>query len=252
MKNALVVGRGYAGSFHGQALKKLGFKVRFYDTIRQKSDFSSFEDALKTNPEVITFSDTPKSRIEYLSEFKDRISAQVFLEKPPCRLQDLHLYQDLLRRLEIIPIHNYLFMDFTKQISLPLRIFILRRRPHQSWYPSFDLTGGGICCDHAYHWLYVADSLGINIEALRMIKDTKPIDKTVIIWSNDGLFNFFATWNWPERKTIINNREVELRTGDNMVESYKRLYTADEDCYERLRQQSLKIIKFLGGGANEQ
>ena len=235
----LIVGAGFSGKMHAEAWKKLGHDVTFYDITFS----SSFNDAVKTvDPDIIDFCDTPKSRIDYLTDHYDLFEGRrIYVEKPPCRPQDLDLYRYLCKLLDITPIHNYLFMP---DMPKPQSVVILRNGPHKGWYINPDLTGGGILLDHGYHWLYVADEMGIDLNSVKTWIDGIP-DMSCVITSDN--FKFYATWKSPVRLTVLNGKVREFRTKECMVDSLVELFKLDDNEKYRLREQSLRVMEFIRG-----
>lgn len=237
--NILIVGKGFAGKLHEEAWRKLGYeKVYFYDI----TFGIPFKDALKTiNPDIIDFCDTPKSRISYLIdcqyEFEDKV---IFLEKPPCRPKDFDVYVYLCKYLDVVPIHNYIYLIHEP----PREIVILRNGPHREWYIDPDLTGGGILLDHGYHWLYVADYYDINLEKLTGWVDGFPDRECAIVGDN---FKFYATWKSPIRLTVLNGKITEFRTKEKLVNSFMQIFKLIEDKNKKreLRTQSFRVMEFI-------
>lgn len=239
MVNVLVVGAGFAGELHGQAWSELGYRVYYYDIKKDKVDFGSYVRVI--DPEIVDFCDTPKSRIEYLENYQELLEdRKIYLEKPVCRPQDFEKYLRLVDKFRIVPVHNYIFMDYG--YKLPLEVAILRNGAHKGWYTDVDLVGGGILMDHGYHWLYVANSLGVEMSELKAWVDGIP-DLTTAVWGDR--FKLFATWRSPIRATVINGRLVEPRGTKTMVESLKRMFELDEDEEHELLIQSIEIMKFI-------
>lgn len=229
----LIVGMGFAGNLHRLAWRKLGHKVFWYDII----DDGKLEDKISSiNPDVIDFCDTPKSRMEYLLKLKDEIgSAKVYVEKPPCRPCDLKLWE----KCDATPVHNYLFMPFLKRINY-LEVIILRQGPHKKWYSDADLAGGGILLDHGYHWLYVADSIGVKMAEVSGFVDGYPDFTCSLITKK---FNFYATWRSLFRVTIVNGVKLELRNEKVMVKSFMDFFKNAENL--DLKQQSIRVMKAI-------
>jgi len=100
---------------HAKTWKELGHHVEIWDVLKNTTPLI---DVLKTyEPDVVDFCDTPKSRIEYLTKYYEHFEdKEIYLEKPPCRLQDVDTYEELCSKLNITPIHNYLFMDLPKHV----------------------------------------------------------------------------------------------------------------------------------------
>ena len=238
----LIVGAGFSGTNHAEAWKKLGHDVTMYDITFS----SSFKDAIKTvDPDVVDFCDTPKSRIEYLTDYYDLLEGRkIYVEKPPCRPQDLELYRYVCKWLDITPVHNYLFMPQIKHLVIPFDVAILRSGPHKGWYINPDLTGGGILLDHGYHWLYVADELGIDLNSVKAWVDGIP-DMTCVLTSDN--FKLYATWKSPVRLTVVDGKVREFRTDNCMVESLIELFRLDDKERYNLRLQSLRVMEFIKG-----
>jgi len=237
--NILIVGKGFAGKLHEEAWKKLGYcKVYFYDI----TFGVSFKDALESiKPDIIDFCDTPKSRIDYLinhyNEFEDKV---VFVEKPPCRPVDLEKYKNLCKHLDIIPVHNYIYLVN----ECPREVVILRNGPHKGWYIDPELAGGGILLDHGYHWLYVADFYGIDLNKLKGWVDGFP-DRECVIVGDD--FKLYATWKSPIRLTVVNGKITEFRTKEKLINSFMEIFKLieDENRKRELRDQSLRVMEFI-------
>ena len=229
----LIIGMGFAGNLHRLAWRKLGHEVYWYDII----DGSKLEDKISSiDPDILDFCDTPKSRMEYLSKLKDSTSGRkVYVEKPPCRPCDLKLWETC----DATPMHNYLFMPFTKELHR-LEVVILRKGPHREWYADVDLSGGGILLDHGYHWLYVADSIGVNIAKVQGFIDSYP-DFTCGLKTES--FNFYATWRSLFRVTVINGAKAELRSEKVMVQSFADFFKNAEDL--DLKRQSIRVMKAI-------
>lgn len=238
----LIVGYGFAGKLHEKAWKEIGADIKIHD-IKMDTKFE-FEDV-----DVIDFCDTPKSRVEYLIKLKDAgFRGKIFVEKPPCRPVDYKEYCKLCSKLDITPMHNYLyFVDkhIKHHANKELKVIILRNNPHKSWYTNTELSGGGILLDHAYHWLYIADSLGFK--GFKGWVDGYPDYQCTVTGVKRGAkFKLFATWKSPIRLTIVNGMEFEFRTNENMIKSILSVLRGDYNS-DDLRLQSLRVMKFIKG-----
>lgn len=237
----LIVGKGFASKLHEEAWRRLGYdRIYFYDI----TFGITFKDALQSvNPDVIDFCDTPKSRISYLVEYQHDLSGKIiFVEKPPCRPMDYDVYVYLCKYLDIIPIHNYIYLVNEK----PKEVVILRNGPHKGWYIDPNLSGGGILLDHGYHWLYVADHYGINLEKLVAWVDGFPDRECVVVGEN---FKFYATWKSPIRLTVLNGKITEFRTNEKLVNSFTEIFKLveieDKSKKRELRVQSFRVMEFI-------
>jgi len=240
-KDVIVVGNGYAGHLHAKAWRELGNSVTILDDAFSGHYVQQLIE--HHDPDVIDFCNSPRYRIdrlhEYIHVFKHK---EIFIEKPPCRPQDLFKYKEICDELNVTPMHNYCYMDLPSHVKLPLDVAILRQGPHKSWYTNTDLTGGGIMLDHAYHWLYLADSMGAKLENCKIWIDNLP-DYECSICSDD--FKMYASWKSPLRMTAINGVLHELRTDDMMVNSMKRIFELEYDEKTHLKNQSLKIMSII-------
>jgi len=232
----LVVGYGFAGKLHASAWKRIGYDVIYYNS----PFYPPFEEVIeREKPDIVDFCDTPKSRIEYLVKYYNFLQDKtIYLEKPPCKPQDLEVYRYLCKSMDITPIHNYLYMVNEK----PKEVVILRNGPHKSWYIDPDLSGGGIMLDHGYHWLYVADHYGVDLKELRGWVDGYP-DEVCVVFGDE--FKFFATWKSPIRLTVINGFITEFRTEKRMVESLVKIFKLSDNEKAELRLQSLRVMEFI-------
>jgi len=227
----LIVGRGFAGTLHGEAWKRLNFEVRYYDIVRERSDFDSFENALKVyDPDIVDFCDTPFSRVRYCNNYEELLRGRLIIfEKPPCRPQDVNTFERLARRLTLRVVHNYLYYDelvTTIKRDGHLVVQIYRTKPHKDWYVDPLLTGCGIVCDHGYHWIYLAYYLlDVDPETLDIKLDGVP-DYTCTITGRKVYI--YATWKANVRKTIVNGMEWEpyQNCEERMVQSFARFFTS--------------------------
>ena len=257
----VVVGGGFAGKLHAAAWRKMDYSVVIIDTDHRRcSDCDCGDDescqgindclsSLIDFSHIVDFCDSPKSRIQYAGRFKEKLKGKtVYFEKPVCRPYDVQRYIDLTKELDIVPIHNYLYMlppGLMKDTRL--EVSILRKGPHKGWYIDLDLTGSGIIGDHGYHWLYVADEMGADISQMKGWVDGVP-DMTCRVESLDGIFKMYATWRSPMRMTTINGRADEFRTSERMAESFRMLFESTlgfPKLRKRLVNQSIRVMKCI-------
>jgi hypothetical protein len=257
----VVVGGGFAGKLHAAAWRKLNYSVSIIDidpdvcddcSCGDDSSCKGINDCLSSLIDfvhIVDFCDAPKSRLQYAERFKDKLKGKiVYFEKPVCRPCDVQRYIDLTKELDIVPIHNYLFMLppwLTKEKQL--EVSILRKGPHKGWYIDLDLTGSGIIGDHGYHWLYVADEMGADISQMKGWVDGVP-DMTCRVESLDEKFKMYATWRSPMRMTTLNGKPDEFRTSGRMADSFMKLFDSTlkyESERRRLVDQSIRVMKCI-------
>jgi len=246
----LIVGNGFAGNLHAAAWRELGHEVEFYDIIPLKSNYPTFGNALLNgSPDVLDFCDTPKSRIETLSEFAKPYTREkledkiIYVEKPVCRPGDIDKYIELSKELNITPIHNYLFMPFVNSLESNLTVSILRNGVHKGWYSNAEKSGGGILLDHGYHWLYIANLLGTDLDSINGWVDGIP-DMTCALSGNG--FKFYATWRSPIRLTVVDGVIREPRERRIMIDSFKALFDGQaQELGVNLLSQSIEIMEMI-------
>jgi len=241
----LIIGNGFAGNLHAIAWRELGHEVKFYDIDPSRTNYPSFNKALLShNPDVLDFCDTPKSRIETLYMFTLELEdKKIYVEKPVCRPGDIDKYIELSKELNITPIHNYLFMPFVNSLESNLTVSILRNGVHKGWYSNAEKSGGGILLDHGYHWLYIANLLGTDLDSINGWVDGIP-DMTCALSGNG--FKFYATWRSPIRLTVVDGVIREPRERRIMIDSFKALFDGQaQELGVNLLSQSIEIMEMI-------
>ena len=246
MPTAVVVGYGYAGRKHAEALQRLGYTVIPVDSRRVDGlPPDALPELLESSSvELVVFACTPRAREEYLQSLRKQLEEKlVVLEKPPVRPASWRMLASL--GLDWVPVHNYLYMPTVRKAMAEgtVEAIVLRPGPHRGWYTSVDDAGGGILLDHGYHWLYVASELdGISLETAWI--DTFPETEAAFATRR---VRFYGSWRSPFRATILNHKPFEPRSSE-MLASLERFYVSvlrGEEERARLRSQALEALSTI-------